>query len=131
MCVAAAFAWNGVLYDVLGIKHTSAEAYEYAKEPVYQGSEYCKECHPDIYEIWAKSKHHTPSADVDCEVCHGPGQTQKIDKSREFCGSCHAKIPFRPGALGLIDIDSHYSGPECIECHNPHNPWPAKAILYE
>lgn len=130
-CVTVAFAWSGTIYDILGIKHTSAEAYEYKKEPVYLGSEYCMDCHYDIYSKWLNSKHHTTNADVDCEVCHGPGRTENVDDSREFCGSCHAKIPFRPNAIGQVDIETHYAGPKCVRCHDPHNPWPAKAILYE
>jgi nitrate/TMAO reductase-like tetraheme cytochrome c subunit len=119
----------GIIDRILGIEKLSAEEKEMLKEPVYKGSEFCKDCHAAEYELWARSKHNMSYADVDCEICHGVGRTEKVDDSREMCGSCHADIPFR-NAIGKVNLEEHFVRLKCVKCHNPHNPWPAKAKIY-
>ena len=120
----------GIIDRILGIKTLSAEEQNINKEPGYKGAEYCKECHGAEYSIWSKSKHNLRGTDVSCEVCHGKARTEKVDTSRETCGSCHGDIPYRPNVLVKVGLDSHFPGVECAQCHNPHNPWPPKSIVY-
>jgi hypothetical protein len=119
-----------IIDRILGIKKLTAEEQNINKNLEYRGNEFCKRCHAAEYDLWMNSKHNVTNADVDCEVCHGPARTEAIDSSREACGSCHGDIPYRPDVVAKIDLNEHFTGVKCIECHNPHNPWPAKAILY-
>ena len=104
-------------------------------EVKYQGKEYCKNCHPDKVEIIDR----TPHAIIQCENCHGPAGSEdgvlhfdpdkrpklEINKTREQCLRCHAKLQYpssgRANIRG-IDPDNHYPGIECVMCHNPHKP---------
>jgi hypothetical protein len=67
---------------------------------------------------------------VECEVCHGPGNTMAVDQSAEACGTCH-KHPNTDGieaADGFIRSEGQYSEHvagahaelACVSCHNPH-----------
>lgn len=69
---------------------------------------------------------------VQCEVCHGPGNTMQIDHRAEACGTCH-KHPDTDGIEavdGFIRSEGQYSefkagshsGLACVSCHNPHKP---------
>jgi len=69
---------------------------------------------------------------VQCEVCHGPGNTMQIDHRAEQCGTCH-KHPDTDGieaVNGFIRSEGQFSefkaGPHaalaCVSCHNPHKP---------
>ncbi|MBI5141823.1 MAG: cytochrome c3 family protein [Nitrospirae bacterium] len=94
----------------------------------YRTKDYCKDCHADKYEMNMASKHSI----IQCENCHGPAmdhpenpQKLAIDKSRDLCIRCHAKLNYpssRRGELKGIDPDSHNAGMECSACHNPHKP---------
>jgi predicted CXXCH cytochrome family protein len=94
----------------------------------YKGSGYCKECHEENTASIASSKHAT----IQCENCHGPATNHPddpaklaIDKSRELCLRCHARLSY-PGSLRSeiagIDPGKHNPGEECVQCHKPHNP---------
>jgi predicted CXXCH cytochrome family protein len=94
----------------------------------YQGSDYCKTCHPDKYESISM----TPHAIIQCENCHGPALDHPsdppkltIDKSRGLCLRCHYPLPYagtgRANIRG-IDPDTHNPDIECVMCHNPHKP---------
>jgi predicted CXXCH cytochrome family protein len=94
----------------------------------YQGSDYCKNCHPDKSESIAM----TPHAIIQCENCHGPAIDHPsdppkltIDKSRALCLRCHFPLPYptsgRANIRG-IDPDTHNPDIECVMCHNPHKP---------
>jgi hypothetical protein len=75
-------------------------------------------------------------SEIHCETCHGPGlrHTEKGDTafiikpvSREFCGLCHSKNAARKtDAVYQVDLNEHNVGKNCIECHNPHQPWNMK-----
>ena len=67
---------------------------------------------------------------VQCEVCHGPGNTMVINQSAEECGSCH-KHPDTDGIEavdGFIRSEGQFSEFKagahaelaCVSCHNPH-----------
>ena len=69
---------------------------------------------------------------VQCEVCHGPGNTMAVDQSAEACGTCH-KHPDTDGIEaidGFIRSEGQYSEFKagahdelaCVSCHNPHKP---------
>jgi predicted CXXCH cytochrome family protein len=94
----------------------------------YQGSDYCKNCHPDKSESIAM----TPHALIQCENCHGPAIDHPsdppkltIDRSREQCLRCHYPLPYPTSGRANIrgvDPDTHNPGIECVMCHNPHKP---------
>jgi Cytochrome c554 and c-prime len=98
----------------------------------YSGQEACLKCHQDIQDLKAQDVH----SDIHCETCHGPGQKHVISSKatditkpsgREFCGSCHlinaAKLK---NTIVQVDLSKHNIGKNCIECHNPHQPWEMK-----
>ncbi len=114
---------------ILGIAKPSAEEQNMNREVSYQGNEYCQECHEARYDQWSKSRHNLRSGQVNCETCHGPERTEDVDRSRELCLSCHEDIEYRPNKVEMVGDDSHYPNTDCYRCHNPHNPWPPKAVL--
>ncbi|MEW6427603.1 MAG: cytochrome c3 family protein [Thermodesulfobacteriota bacterium] len=94
----------------------------------YKGKEYCNDCHDDKVAANASSPH----AAIECENCHGPAidhpdnpEKLVIDRSRELCLRCHARLAYpntlRGGIKG-IDPAEHNAGEECAGCHNPHHP---------
>lgn len=98
----------------------------------YEGHQACNECHQDIEDLKNEDVH----SEIHCETCHGPGQkhVKSSDKSdiikpsgREFCGSCHKmNAAKRKDAINQVDLNKHNVGKNCIECHNPHQPWKMK-----
>lgn len=94
----------------------------------YQGTEYCKECHPENYD----SIMLTPHAIIECENCHGPAVEHPaeplklvIDRTRDQCLRCHSLLPYPTSgraAIKGVDPDEHNADIECISCHNPHSP---------
>jgi len=94
----------------------------------YQGRNYCQDCHDDKTEVLEMSQHGM----IQCENCHGAARNHPedpelltIDRSRELCIRCHSKL-FMPSSdrndIPGIDPQTHNSGIECSECHDPHNP---------
>jgi len=98
----------------------------------YAGQEACFECHQDIQDMKSQDVH----SKIHCETCHGPGlkhvasgEAADILKpaGREFCGSCHALNAGRlSSAVVQVDLGKHNTGKNCLECHNPHQPWEMK-----
>jgi nitrate/TMAO reductase-like tetraheme cytochrome c subunit len=98
----------------------------------YAGQQACLECHQDVEDLKAQDVH----SDIHCEACHGPGQKHVTSgdaadilkpSGREFCGSCHAMNAAKPkSAVAQVDLNKHNTGKNCIECHNPHQPWEMK-----
>jgi len=94
----------------------------------YQGTVYCADCHDDKTEELEMAQHGM----IPCENCHGaamqhPEAPEKltIDRSREMCTRCHAKLHMPTSArhdLPGIDPVTHNAEYQCSECHNPHNP---------
>jgi hypothetical protein len=95
----------------------------------YAGQKACYECHQDVQDLKSQDVH----AEIHCETCHGPGQKhissgEAADilkpSGREFCGSCHALNAAKPkGTIAQVDLKKHNIEKNCIECHNPHQPW--------
>jgi hypothetical protein len=95
----------------------------------YAGQQACFECHQDIEDVKSQDVHKT----IHCETCHGPGQkhvasTEAADivkpSGREFCGKCHSlNAARRSYVVFQVDLKKHNIGKNCIECHNPHQPW--------
>ena len=100
-----------------------------AVEIHYAGHKACLECHQDIEDLKAEDVH----SGINCEICHGPGQKHVVSgeaadiikpSGREFCGRCHSKNAARPkDAIFQVDLAEHNTGTNCVECHNPHQPW--------
>ncbi len=98
----------------------------------YTGQQACFDCHQDIEDLKALDVH----SGIHCETCHGPGQKHVIDGNtadilkpagREFCGRCHAlNAAKKETAIFQIDLKMHNVEKNCIECHNPHQPWEMK-----
>ncbi|MBF0565795.1 MAG: cytochrome C [Nitrospirae bacterium] len=110
----------------------------------HKGREFCKQCHPDKIEKVADSGH----KNVQCENCHAQFNPEKkghpinlkedfgylldigIDRSRELCKRCHAKLEYRPNlyfmfakgpsTFHMIDPTKHNPGIECVTCHDVH-----------
>jgi DnaJ-class molecular chaperone len=98
----------------------------------YAGQQACFECHQDIEDLKAQDVH----SQINCETCHGPGQ-KHVESSaladilkpagREFCGRCHSmNAAKKKDAIFQIDLKEHNTDKNCIECHNPHQPWEVK-----
>ena len=94
----------------------------------YKTGSYCKECHPDNYRDIKDSPH----GRIMCENCHGPAlghpkdpPTLTIDRSRQLCLRCHARLPYKTSGRGNIrgiDPATHNPEAECVLCHYPHDP---------
>ena len=105
-----------------------------ALQPLYQGSDKCKDCHQAQYSDWQESGHLT----VTCEVCHGHWEihngnlkTMTAVNTSDTCLICHLKLAGRPGnfpqiasfAQHLKDQDlSEEDAESCVDCHDPHAP---------
>lgn len=102
------------------------------KEIYYSGQQACFKCHQDIEDLKAQDVH----SDVHCETCHGPGQKHVVSSDtvdilkpsgREFCGSCHViNAAKSKNAINQVDLNKHNIDKNCIDCHNPHQPWEMK-----
>jgi hypothetical protein len=98
----------------------------------YAGKQACFKCHQDIEDKKAQDVH----SDIHCETCHGPGQKHVVSSKaadilkpsgRDFCGSCHIiNAGKQKSIINQIDLNKHNVGKNCIECHNPHQPWEMK-----
>lgn len=93
----------------------------------YAGEQECAECHDDVYEDKAGSRHQS----LACEVCHGPAAVHADDpdefmppapRQRGYCPLCHGYDAARPTGFPQIDPVSHNPMKSCIECHDPHQP---------
>jgi nitrate/TMAO reductase-like tetraheme cytochrome c subunit len=48
----------------------------------------------------------------------------EIPKGNAVCMRCHTKNAASPsGIIKQIDAVEHSEGEDCINCHNPHQPW--------
>ncbi|MFC1769794.1 cytochrome c3 family protein [Nitrospirota bacterium] len=94
----------------------------------YKGRTYCESCHSEKLNLIRKSPH----VSIECENCHGPAIDHpeepaklSIDRSREQCLRCHAKLPYKGSGRNWIrgiNNDEHNPDMECAMCHNPHSP---------
>jgi len=110
-----------------------------AGEAAFVGNDSCRECHPESFPVWEKSKHaHAYRTladlgrqyDLNCIGCHvigfeRPGGVCRVDKVQNRkdvgCESCHG-----PGSIHAEDPvkDNILAKPEksdCVRCHTPEN----------
>ncbi len=99
---------------------------EWASLPIqYVSASICNDCHQSKYNLWTMGNHKT----VSCENCHGPARAHLetnerpfMDTSRDFCGTCHARLISRPGSFPQVDMKEMGGQEECVTCHDPHDP---------
>ena len=99
------------------------------KEAKFVQTETCAMCHDSIAELKTQGLHKT----IECEICHGPGykhveddeiNKMMIPEGSSLCMRCHTKNTASPqNVIKQIDAVEHSEGEECINCHNPHEPW--------
>jgi hypothetical protein len=96
------------------------EEKEKSREPIYYGSEACRECHEEIYTKAIKAGKH-----VTCETCHGagyghPDKSMKVEDTREACLHCHEPVLGRN--IRVVE-ETHAEPRKCTLCHDAHSPW--------
>ena len=123
-------AWYFLVPETFGElgHYRSAAVDSVAAQPVrYAGQQVCGECHDEIFETKAESRHHT----VSCEACHGPAAAHVDDpeenrpsapRKRGYCPLCHGYNASRPTGFPQIDPMTHNPVKACIACHDPHQP---------
>ena len=119
-------AWYFLVPETFGeLGHYRAAAVDsVAAQPVrYAGQPVCGECHDEISETKAESRHHT----VACEACHGPAAAHVEDpeenrlsapRKRGYCPLCHGYNASRPTGFPQIDPMTHNPVKACIACHD-------------
>ena len=75
----------------------------------------CLECHTTDYD---KTTETYAMTGVQCEACHGPGDTMERDTSPELCGECHTG-PY-PTYDEWADSGPSHGTADCMTCHNEH-----------
>ncbi len=90
--------------------------------------DYCKKCHPDVYEGWFHSAHHFSSFNNPAYL-YAVRETRKVSMERDgnvhaarFCAGCHDPVPFFSGAFDSPDYDdvadpTSQVGITCAVCH--------------
>lgn len=112
------------VYGTRALYQEASRAVTMNQPVVYQGTEYCGQCHPPIEQEWLHSAHKT----VACEDCHGPGgphlSNTSIDQidTANLCLTCHASLASRPDTFPQVDPGEHSGGLVCTACHNPMHP---------
>ncbi|MBT3785570.1 hypothetical protein HOF92_11380 [bacterium] len=121
-----------------------------ASKKKFIGSQMCKMCHSDAWELWDSQAH----KNVSCETCHGSAYKHvsmdskvepklSIPKNADFlkgnshklCVSCHEKNPGRPESHPQVNVKEHLDrlgmDPDsemyqnvfnCVQCHKGHKP---------
>jgi nitrate/TMAO reductase-like tetraheme cytochrome c subunit len=81
------------------------------------GEAECRECHAEVAEQWARSRHHLSFTNADFARSHAR-------EPRPFCRDCHAPARARPASLPrLDDAGAEQLGVGCIDCHvDPDRP---------
>ena len=76
----------------------------------------CLECHTTGYN---SKLDNYEAREVQCEECHGPGDTMNKDTSPELCGKCHSG-PY-PTYDEWVDSGPSHGEAKCSSCHNEHS----------
>jgi hypothetical protein len=100
----------------------------------------CKDCHTDVYESWAKTKHATAlnrltvsERQQECVGCHVTGADRVIEidgtaaNSNVQCESCHGPgrvhiESTKAGGPGTGNIVQKPASTVCERCHNKKSP---------
>lgn len=94
---------------------------------VYAGRAACADCHSDVVESRAGSKH----AQIGCEACHGPLAAHANDPEKSkavkpegagVCLVCHLRNTARPKGFPQVEPQEHCENETCTTCHTPHHP---------
>ena len=114
-------------FGAYGFYHGGALAELRAQTPLHAGEAVCLDCHTDVGELRAASKHKI----VRCEACHGPLATHATGDftikpraldPRLLCLRCHTQSAGKPAGFPQITPDDHAGDGPCTECHKPHRP---------
>ena len=117
-------------FGIYGHYRAGALADVRGHELKYAGRVRCAECHEDVIETAAPSRH----KNVSCEACHGPLLKHADDPAvavakpdgRADCMRCHSARTGRPVAFLNIDAEEHAGKDPCSSCHKPHDPRPGE-----
>jgi ribosomal protein L37AE/L43A len=116
-------------YEQYGAVRNEPNAQAWAAlAPRYVSQAQCASCHEPEVARQDASIH----VDVSCEGCHGPAAShaRSDEAAREvalerpaswICVTCHGSAPGRPATFATVDPTRHYSGGECLRCHDPHS----------
>jgi hypothetical protein len=123
---AGAFAASG-FYDQFGAPRTPVNARSWQLRPQIYATSDCRGCHGDAAAATRGLAHER----LLCEACHVPsvdhpgpvtGIVQMLPAPSEAdCTACHAALPGRPTDFAQVALDAHYTGAECLSCHDPHS----------
>jgi Cytochrome c554 and c-prime len=91
----------------------------------------CKECHSDIYNSWAKSKHanaidrlSSSEKQADCARCHTTGPDPKNPRAQNVqCEACHgAAAEHAANPFSGVNPVKKPESDVCERCHNDKSP---------
>jgi hypothetical protein len=96
--------------------------------PRFAGQALCTSCHAPEAAAQDASIH----VNVSCEDCHGPAAAHSSSAAAAraavltkptsgMCVTCHAATAGRPTTFPQVDPARHYSGGQCLRCHDPHS----------
>jgi len=114
-------------FGVYGFYRAGALDDNRAKPVHYAGRAACVDCHSDVVESRAGSRHEK----IGCESCHGPlnahvtGADEKKPArpdTRATCIRCHTTKAGKPAGFPQVDVGEHAPEGACTECHQPHHP---------
>jgi hypothetical protein len=125
---AGAFAAASFYADYGAVRNVpNAEAWR-GLSPRFAGAAACTSCHAAEAAAQDASIHR----DVSCEDCHGPAAVHSTSTAAAratglgkpasgICVNCHGVAPGRPAAFPQVDPAAHFSGGQCLRCHDPHS----------
>jgi hypothetical protein len=129
--VAAFLTFRAVMvpngFGAYGHYRPGALADNRARTISFAGRAACEECHSDVAELRAGSRHEK----IGCEACHGPlaghaadpvAVTPKLPDAAVLCLTCHQVNAARPADFPQIDTEEHAGDSPCTSCHRPHHP---------
>jgi hypothetical protein len=117
------------LYGQYGAVRDAPNAQAWAGLPArFAGQAPCASCHAPQAAAQDASTH----LNVSCEACHGPGAAHSVNEAAArataltepasvICSTCHGATAGRPTAFSQVDPARHYSGGQCLRCHDPHS----------
>jgi tetratricopeptide (TPR) repeat protein len=95
---------------------------------VLMNDDYCKSCHPDVYDDWVHSAHRFSSFNNPAYL-YAVRETRKVVSDRDgtvqasrWCAGCHDPVPFFSGAFDSPTYDdvnhvTSQAGITCTVCH--------------